>query len=128
MGKPVIATSTKSKLGATASMNWFLDSQESSPVAATFRPLINGKEAFTTLHEKIEKAEHSIDIAIWGFQPSMHLKRDGKSKCIGDLLIEKAKAGVQVRILVWSMPFKIQTFSEANMGMHLVFLEVECQG
>ena len=116
MGKPVIATSTKSKLGATASMNWFLDSQESSPVAATFRPLINGKEAFTTLHEKIEKAEHSIDIAIWGFQPSMHLKRDGKSKCIGDLLIEKAKAGVQVRILVWSIPFKIQTFSEANMG------------
>ena len=116
MGKPVIATSTKSKLGATASMNWFLDSQESSPVAATFRPLINGKEAFTTLHEKIEKAEHSIDIAIWGFQPSMHLKRDGKSKCIGDLLIEKAKSGVQVRILVWSIPFKIQTFSEANMG------------
>lgn len=116
MGKPVIATSTKSKLGATASMNWFLDSKESSPVAATFRPLINGKEAFTTLHEKIEKAEHSIDIAIWGFQPSMHLKRDGKSKCIGDLLIEKAKAGVQVRILVWSIPFKIQTFSEANMG------------
>ena len=47
MGKPVIATSTKSKLGATASMNWFLDSKESSPVAATFRPLINGKEAFT---------------------------------------------------------------------------------
>ncbi|WNS84102.1 phosphatidylserine/phosphatidylglycerophosphate/cardiolipin synthase family protein [Neisseria sp. DTU_2021_1001991_1_SI_NGA_ILE_055] len=116
MGKPVIATSTKSKLGATVSMNWFLDSKESSPVAATFRPLINGKEAFTTLHEKIEKAEHSIDIAIWGFQPSMHLKRDGKSKCIGDLLIEKAKAGVQVRILVWSIPFKIQTFSEANMG------------
>lgn len=116
MGKPVIATSTKSKLGATASMNWFLDSKESSPVAATFRPLINGKEAFTTLHEKIEKAEHSIDIAIWGFQPSMHLKRDGKSKCIGDLLIEKAKAGVQVRILVWSIPFKVQTFSEANMG------------
>ena len=116
MGKPVIATSTKSKLGATASMNWFLDSQESSPVAATFRPLINGKEAFTTLHEKIEKAEHSIDIAIWGFQPSMHLKRDGKSKCIGDLLIEKAKSGVQVRILVWSIPFKIQTFAEANMG------------
>ena len=116
MGKPVIATSTKSKLGATVSMNWFLDSEESAPVGATFRPLINGKEAFTTLHEKIEKAEHSIDIAIWGFQPSMHLKRDGKSKCIGDLLIEKAKAGVQVRILVWSIPFKIQTFSEANMG------------
>ena len=116
MAKNIIAASTKSKLGATASMNWFLDSQESSPVAATFRPLINGKEAFTTLHEKIEKAEHSIDIAIWGFQPSMHLKRDGKSKCIGDLLIEKAKAGVQVRILVWSIPFKIQTFAEANMG------------
>ena len=61
MAKNIIAASTKSKLGATTSMNWFLlDSNESAPVAATFRPLINGKEAFTTLHEKIEKADMGI--------------------------------------------------------------------
>ncbi|UOO76686.1 phosphatidylserine/phosphatidylglycerophosphate/cardiolipin synthase family protein [Neisseria sp. Dent CA1/247] len=118
MSKCTTATATKTKLGTNVSMNWFLDKTGdcSPPVAATFKPLINGKEAFTTLHEKIEKASSSIDIAIWGFQPSMHFKRDGKSKCIGDLLIEKANAGVEVRVLVWSMPFKLQTFQEANMG------------
>ena len=118
MSKCTVAAATTSKLNTTASMNWFLcdSGDKSPPVAATFAPLINGKEAFTTLHEKIEKAEHSIEIAIWGFQPSMHFKRDGKSKCIGDLLIEKANQGVQVRILVWSMPANMQTFQEANLG------------
>ncbi|OSI25414.1 phospholipase D-like domain-containing protein [Neisseria dumasiana] len=118
MSKCTTATATKTKLGTNVSMSWFLDKTGdcSPPVAATFKPLINGKEAFTTLHEKIEKASSSIDIAIWGFQPSMHFKRDGKSKCIGDLLIEKANAGVEVRVLVWSMPAKLQTFQEANMG------------
>ncbi|MDO5069896.1 MAG: phosphatidylserine/phosphatidylglycerophosphate/cardiolipin synthase family protein [Neisseria zoodegmatis] len=118
MSKCTAATATTTKLSTNVSMNWFLNKTGdcSPPVAATFKPLINGKEAFTTLHEKIEKASSSIDIAIWGFQPSMHFKRDGKSKCIGDLLIEKANAGVEVRVLVWSMPFKLQTFQEANMG------------
>ena len=46
----------------------------------------------------------------------MHFKRDGKSPCIGDLLIQKALEGKKVRILVWSLPGDIQTFSEANLG------------
>ena len=116
-------STTESKLCATVNFNWFLKDAEkfengtrSEPVPATFKALVNGKEAFEELHERIENAQHSIDIAIWGFQPSMHFKRDGKSPCIGDLLIQKALEGKKVRILVWSLPGNIQTFSEANLG------------
>lgn len=116
-------STTEGKLCATVNFNWFLKDAEkfengtrSEPVPATFKALVNGKEAFEELHERIENAQHSIDIAIWGFQPSMYFKRDGKSPCIGDLLIQKALEGKKVRILVWSLPGDIQTFSEANLG------------
>ena len=116
-------STTESKLCATVNFNWFLKDAEkfengtqSEPVPATFKALVNGKEAFEELHDRIANAQHSIDIAIWGFQPSMYFKRDGKSPCIGDLLIQKALEGKKVRILVWSLPGNIQTFSEANLG------------
>lgn len=116
-------STTESKLCATVNFNWFLKDAEkfengtqSEPVPATFKALVNGKEAFEELHDRIANAQHSIDIAIWGFQPSMYFKRDGKSPCIGDLLIQKALEGKKVRILVWSLPGDIQTFREANLG------------
>lgn len=116
-------STTEGKLCATVNFNWFLKDAEkfengtqSEPVPATFKALVNGKEAFEELHDRIANAQHSIDIAIWGFQPSMYFKRDGKSPCIGDLLIQKALEGKKVRILVWSLPGDIQTFSEANLG------------
>ncbi|MBN6083343.1 phospholipase, partial [Aggregatibacter actinomycetemcomitans] len=121
--KPTVIPATESKLCATVNFNWFLKDAEkfengtrSKPVPATFKALINGKAAFEELHNRIAQAQSCIDIAIWGFQPSMHFKRDGKSPCIGDLLIQKALAGVRVRILVWSMPGDIQTFQEVNLG------------
>ncbi|BAS48313.1 phospholipase D/Transphosphatidylase [Aggregatibacter actinomycetemcomitans NUM4039] len=121
--KPTVIPATESKLCATVNFNWFLKDAEkfengtrSQPVPATFKALVNGKEAFEELHNRIEKAKSCIDIAIWGFQPSMHFKRDGESPCIGDLLIQKALEGVKVRILVWSMWGNIQTFQEANLG------------
>ncbi|MBN6067093.1 phospholipase [Aggregatibacter actinomycetemcomitans] len=114
---------TKDKLCATVNFDWFLKDAEkfdngtqSEKVPARFKALVNGKEAFEELHNRIEKAKSCIDIAIWGFQPSMHFKRDGESPCIGDLLIQKALEGVKVRILVWSMWGNIQTFLEANLG------------
>ncbi|MFZ7187155.1 phospholipase D-like domain-containing protein [Avibacterium avium] len=86
---------------------------------ATFQPLINGQTTFETLYDFIAKAKHSIDIAIWGFQPSMLFKRDGESPCIGRLLIQKAVQGIEVKVLVWSMWMDLQTikgFGEANLG------------
>lgn len=96
--------------------NWFLKNAEYPVTASHFEYLINGKAAFERLYKELESAQKTIDIAIWGFQPSMYFIRDGKSSCIGDLLIEKAKKGVKVRILIWAMNGHLQTAVEANMG------------
>ncbi|WP_257812039.1 phospholipase D-like domain-containing protein [Aggregatibacter actinomycetemcomitans] len=124
---------SKYELRARVGLNWFLyedDKNElfpdmsdahSQPVSATFKALVNGEEAFGAIYEKIEKAQSSVEIAIWGFQPSMYFKRDGKSLRIGDLLIKKALEGVKVRLLVWSMWLDAQTrhpgdSDSANLG------------
>ena len=130
--KPIQILASKYMPKAKVGLSWFLyeeDKKEfepsmsdahSKPVPATFRALINGEEAFGAIYDKIENASSSIDIAIWGFQPSMYFKRkkDGKFLRIGDLLIKMALNNVKVRLLVWSMWGDVQTTSEdaANLG------------
>ncbi|WP_276574996.1 phospholipase D-like domain-containing protein [Pseudomonas tohonis] len=85
---------------------WFVSDTEYRPRPATYRPLINGEEAFRAVHEAIARATRSVDIICWGFQPSMYFIRDGSAPCIGELLIAKAKDRrnpVRVRILGWEM-------------------------
>ncbi|MBD2801078.1 phosphatidylserine/phosphatidylglycerophosphate/cardiolipin synthase family protein [Xenorhabdus sp. M] len=67
-----------------------------------YAPLINGERAFRALANAIRNASESIEIISWGFQPSMYLERSPDNKtCLGELLEEKARQGVQVRILIW---------------------------
>lgn len=115
---------------ATGTVDWFLrrcnsgnssvPEEFSQPTPSTFKPLINGKDTFEMLYQKILEAKSSIDIAIWGFQPSMFFRRDGNNEtlCIGDLLLKKALENpeMKIRLLVWDMPFQAQTFTEANQG------------
>ncbi|MBB4822770.1 phosphatidylserine/phosphatidylglycerophosphate/cardiolipin synthase-like enzyme [Pseudomonas alcaligenes] len=79
--------------------------------------MINGEEAFAAVHVAIAEAQRSVDIICWGFQPSMHFIRDGSDdRCIGELLKEKARQGVQVRILGWEMPLNAAGMAgEANL-------------
>lgn len=131
--KPIQIPASKYMPKAKVGLSWFLSKEDkkarnasesdahSQPVPATFKALVNGEEAFGALYDKIANANHSIDIAIWGLQPSMYFKRDGKSLCIGDLLIKKALEGVKVRVLVWSMWLDAQTLNpfssdSANLG------------
>ena len=131
--KPIQIPASKYMPKAKVGLSWFLLDEDkearnasesdahSQPVPATFKALVNGEEAFGALYDKIANAKHSIDIAIWGFQPSMYFKRDGKSLRIGDLLIKKALEGVKVRVLVWSMWLDAQTRNplssdSANLG------------
>lgn len=95
-------------LSANYTPNWLLDDSEYPPTGSHFEYLINGETAFSRLFDEISSAKNSIDIAIWGFQPSMFFKRDGKSKCIGELLAQKANEGVEVRVLVWSLKFVVE--------------------
>ena len=130
--KPIQIPASKYMPKAKVGLSWFLTDPDkkvrnasesdahSQPVPATFKALVNGEEAFGALYDKIANAQHSIDIAIWGFQPSMYFKRkkDGKFLRIGDLLIKMALNNVKVRLLVWSMWGDVQTTSEdaANLG------------
>lgn len=89
----------------TCTPRWYVQRTEYPPAMATYQPLINGEETFEAVHLAIAQAKKSIDIICWGFQPSMYFIRDGKAPSIGKLLMDKAKNGVEVRILGWEMPF-----------------------
>ncbi|SEN67871.1 hypothetical protein SAMN04487857_1382 [Pseudomonas sp. ok272] len=95
---------------------WYVHNTEYHPVAATYQPLVNGEETFKAVHLAIAQATQSIDIICWGFQPSMYFIRDGQAPSIGQLLMDKAKAGVQVRVLGWEAPFNSAGVAgEANL-------------
>jgi len=96
---------------------WFVQDTEYPPALATYKPLVNGEEAFAAVHHAIANAQKSVDIICWGFQPSMYFIRDGNSPCIGELLKSIAsKRGIKVRILGWEMPFNAAgAGDEANL-------------
>lgn len=83
---------------------WFLKDAEYSRKPATFGLLVNGEEAFRAVHEAIAAAQKSVCIICWGFQPSMHFIRGEKrSPSIGELLEQKARDNVKVRVLSWTL-------------------------
>lgn len=89
----------------TCTLPWYVQRTEYPPAMATYEPLINGEEAFRAVHLAIAQATKTIDIICWGFQPSMFFIRDGIAPCIGELLMTKARQGVEVRLLGWEAPF-----------------------
>lgn len=102
----VVPIATQETDQCTLTSPWFVENTEYPPVLATYNPLVNGEEAFAAVCHAIASAQKSVDIICWGFQPSMYFIRDGKSPCIGELLIKIAREkNVQVRILGWEMPF-----------------------
>ncbi|WP_447748406.1 phospholipase D-like domain-containing protein [Pseudomonas nicosulfuronedens] len=103
----------------TCNSPWFVTDTEYKPRPASYKPLINGEEAFRAVHEAIAKATRSVDIICWGFQPSMYFIRDGNAPSIGELLMAKAKDKtnpVRVRILGWEFPLNAAgAGGEANL-------------
>lgn len=72
-----------------------------------FTPLINGIEIFPELEAQIRKATKSIDIISWGFDPTLMLggpKENGTR--LGQLLLDKAAKGIEVRVLIWELAFR----------------------
>lgn len=103
---------------ATICLPWFVQHTPSGlaeyrPMEASYKPLVNGKEAFGAVYDAILAARHTVDIVCWGFQPSMYFKRgEGDALCIGDLLIQKGREGVKIRILCWADSLHLAQFSE----------------
>lgn len=95
---------------------WYVQDTEHGFMPASYHPLVNGEEAFEAVHLAIAGATKSVDIICWGFQPSMYFIRDGKAPNIGQLLLDKAREGVKVRVLGWEYPFNAAGFAgEANL-------------
>jgi phosphatidylserine/phosphatidylglycerophosphate/cardiolipin synthase-like enzyme len=100
----------------TCTPPWYVQDTEYPPAKATYQPLINGEEAFKAVHMAIAAAVRTVDIICWGFQPSMYFIRNGEEPCIGELLMLKARKGIEVRLLGWEMPFNSAGFGgEANL-------------
>lgn len=118
---PVALSCTRS---ATITSPWFVQDTEYNPAPATYLPLVNGEAAFGAVFDAIRKAEHSIDIVCWGFQPSMYFRRGSDaqgSPSIGELLEYKGleKPGIKIRLLIWSDSLHVASFSEDMMpGNH----------
>jgi phosphatidylserine/phosphatidylglycerophosphate/cardiolipin synthase-like enzyme len=87
---------------AAITPQWFVNCSEYQPHLATYRPLVNGEEAFGDVYRAIAAAKQTVCIICWGFQPSMYFIRDGSHLMIGQLLEKKAREGVMVRVLCWA--------------------------
>lgn len=112
----VVPVALKHSQQVTCIPPWYVQYTEYPPALATYTPLINGEETFEAVHRAIAQATRTVDIICWGFQPSMYFIRDGNSPSIGELLMAKAKEGVEVRILGWESPFNSAgAAGEANL-------------
>lgn len=86
-------------------------------------PLINGERAFGALYDALVAAKLSVEIVCWGFQPSLFLKRGNANPAfseilqenysfrLGELLAQKARENVRVKILCFSLPLGIQNLA-----------------
>ncbi|ELY5929041.1 phospholipase D-like domain-containing protein [Cronobacter turicensis] len=113
----VVPIKTADTDGCVLTPLWFVQCAEFHPCQATYKPLVNGEEAFAAVYHAIANAQKSVDIICWGFQPSMYFVRDGKSPCIGELLVKLAREkNVEVRVLGWEMPLNAAGLGgEANL-------------
>jgi phosphatidylserine/phosphatidylglycerophosphate/cardiolipin synthase-like enzyme len=108
----------RGQYNATVTPLWFVDESEYTPKLASFKPLVNGVEAFGEVYRAIEAAKKSVSIICWGFQPSMYFVRDGQALMIGKLLEKKAREGVMVRVLCWA--FQMTESDRVNVtGMEM---------
>jgi phosphatidylserine/phosphatidylglycerophosphate/cardiolipin synthase-like enzyme len=108
---PIALSCTRS---ATITLPWFVQRTEYNPAQATFKPLVNGEEAFGAIYDAMLNAKSSVDIICWGFQPSMYFKRGSGSASvpIGQLLAQLGANGIKVRLLCWQDDLHLAEFNE----------------
>ncbi|MGK5023872.1 phospholipase D-like domain-containing protein [Janthinobacterium sp. RB2R34] len=98
---------------AISSVQWLLENRNlkgnaSHPITHNNKLtlFICGQEAFADIAGQIARAEDSIDLCCWGFDPGMELVRGNsvtwpRGETFGDLLIAAARRHVRVRLLIW---------------------------
>ncbi|HVL07792.1 MAG TPA: phospholipase D-like domain-containing protein [Burkholderiaceae bacterium] len=89
---------------------WLLE-QPDDPVKWARNELdvkICGQQGFEAVADDILRARHSVDMICYGFDPAMEVRRQGsqwpRGTTFGDLLAERALAGIRIRVLCWHGP------------------------
>jgi phosphatidylserine/phosphatidylglycerophosphate/cardiolipin synthase-like enzyme len=103
---------------ATLTLPHHVQRAEYTPKDATHCPLVNGEEAFGAVYDAIAAARHSVEMVCWGFQPSMYFKRGASgqgSLSIGELMLERARQNVKIRLLVWGDKLHVAQIFENMM-------------
>jgi phosphatidylserine/phosphatidylglycerophosphate/cardiolipin synthase-like enzyme len=113
---------------ATSTLQWFLEKRNlkgkgTHPITYNndIHVFICGQDSFADIASEINRAEQSIDICCWGFDPGMELVRsENKSTwprgpTYGDLLIAAGKRFNQVRLLVFYDDLAVWPFNPKNM-------------
>lgn len=110
-----IETTHIDEVGRTAasSLQWLLENRNlkgnaSHPITHNNKLtlFICGQEAFADIAGEIGRAEKSIDLCCWGFDPGMELVRGNSANwprgdTFGDLLIDATRRHIRVRLLIW---------------------------
>ena len=106
--RPEVSHMDMTKRRAKGTLQWFLEKDVNTHPIHDNNHLeffIGGQEGFGAIEQDIRKAASSIDLVLWGFDPGMELSRDGDTwphgKTYGELLVDKAREGVKVRLLIW---------------------------
>lgn len=99
---------------AKGSLQWFLTrpnlrGRKPPPITHNnkVQVFVCGEEGFADISAEIQRAEKSIQMCCWGFDPGMELVRDPnktqwpRGPTFGDLLIAAGKRDVHVEVLVW---------------------------
>lgn len=77
----------------------------------------NGEKYFADLYQTIINAKKFIYIIGWSFDPSIRLMRDGSDdRCVGEIILDKARNGVDCRVLVWDDPTSIRNLLPGLMN------------
>lgn len=117
--RPEVSCVDMLKRTATGTLQWFLENdQKTHPIHNRnhLEFLVCGEKGFAAIEKDIRAATSSIDLVLWGFDPGMELVRakasDSNNEGLGraqwprgatygDLLTQKAREGVKVRMLLW---------------------------
>lgn len=87
-------------------------------------PLVCGEEVFGSIHNDLLKAQCSVDIITWGFDPGMVLVRHGGAEDgmrYGELLTQIATrkdTPVKVRLLLWHDDAASYALQKNNPGLY----------
>ncbi|MDZ4359644.1 MAG: phospholipase D-like domain-containing protein [Variovorax sp.] len=106
--RPEVSHIDMVKCRAKGTLQWFLEyDHKTHPVYDNnqLQFFMGGQEGFAALEKDIQRATRSIDLVLWGFDPGMALTRSRTTwphgTPYGELLVEKARQGVKVRLLLW---------------------------